>query len=454
MKRLDPRRAGVNPALLAVLAGCHHDLYEKPKTRGLVGFPRADGSATDLAGMVRALNENIQALQTANNTRMEELARGQQDVVRSEEVGRINASITRLQEEIAAQAQLIAGQRVGQSDTLDPNLSAVGRSAEAQSYRRTFSEWARGQTDDQSLRGAARPVNAAMHRESDTDGGFFVPEEIDRNIIRVLGVTNIMRQLATVRAIGAPSLRRAIQTQGAAAGWVGEREARPETATPKWAEQVIDTHEMYANPAATQSMIDDATFNIETFLPDEVRDSFADLEGAAFISGNGIKKPMGLLSYSLVADGSWTWGSIRTLNSGAAATIDSTDDLINFMTMLRPGYLGNARWLMNRLTQATVRLFKDTTGQYVWQAGLQQGVPNLLLGYPIALDDNMPNIGAGALPIAFGDFMRAYLILDRMGMRVLRDPYTNKPYVHFYCTRRVGGAVQNFEAFVVMTIAA
>ena len=197
------------------------------------------------------------------------------------------------------------------------------------------------------------------------------------------------------------------------------------------------------------------------WLADEVSIVFAEKEGTAFISGTGINQPRGLLSYDTVADASWTWGSIGYIASGVAAALNDathngTDALIDLVYALKEQYRVGATWLMNGKTAATIRKLKmigDVEG-YLWQPSTIAGTPDQLLGYPVTIDDNMPDIGANTCPIAFGNFMRAYLIVDRVGIRVLRDPFTNKPYVMFYTTKRVGGGVQNYQAVKLLKITA
>ena len=188
--------------------------------------------------------------------------------------------------------------------------------------------------------------------------------------------------------------------------------------------------------------------------------TFAELEGAAFIAGTGVNQPRGLLSYDKVTDTSYAWGKLGYLATGVAGKLsDSThngvDALLDVVYAIKQGYRQNARWLMNRSTQAAIRKLKSKQEElYLWQPSMQLGQPATILGYPVVDDDNMPDIGADEYPIAFGDFQRGYLIVDRMGIRVLRDPFTNKPYVHFYTTKRVGGGVQNFEAIKLLKAAA
>ena len=184
--------------------------------------------------------------------------------------------------------------------------------------------------------------------------------------------------------------------------------------------------------------------------------AFAEQESTAFVSGDGVNKPKGFLDYTTVANASWSWGNVGYVASGAAgafAASDPGDTLIDLIYSLRQAYRGNAHWVLNRNVQAEIRKFKDADGNYLWQPGLQAGQPASLLGYPVSESEDMPDIAADSLSIAFADFRHAYLIVDRLGVRVLRDPYTAKPYVLFYTTKRVGGGIQNFEAIKLMKFA-
>ena len=216
--------------------------------------------------------------------------------------------------------------------------------------------------------------------------------------------------------------------------------------------------ELYAAPAATQALLDDSSVDIASWLADEISIAFAETEGAAFVTGDGVNKPRGLLSYDTIANASYAWGKLGYAVSGVAAALSDSsnngiDGLLATLYGLRQGYRTNARWLMNRSTQEAIRKLKTATEKiYLWQPPVQLGQPASLLGYPITDDDNMQDIGAGKYPVAFGDFQRGYLVVDRIGIRVLRDPFTNKPFVIFYTTKRVGGGVQNFEAIKLLKI--
>jgi HK97 family phage major capsid protein len=302
-------------------------------------------------------------------------------------------------------------------------------------------------------------VKASLRTDSDPDGGYVVPDQMESTIDRVLGTVSAMRSIARVISISAGTYKKLVNQGGATGGWVGERESRPETSTPTLSELTFPAMELYANPAATQTLLDDARISIEQWLADEVSIVFAEKEGAAFISGTGVNQPRGLLSYDTVADASYAWGKLGYVVSGVTAALtdgthNGADALTDLVYSIKQGYRQNSRFLMNRKTQAAIRKFKSKTEElYLWQPSIQVGQPATILGYPVTDDDNMPDATAGGnLPIAFGDFQRGYLIVDRMGIRVLRDPFTNKPYVHFYTTKRVGGGVQNFEAIKLLKI--
>lgn len=298
-------------------------------------------------------------------------------------------------------------------------------------------------------------VQAALSKGTAEEGGFLTPVEWDRTITDKLREESPMREIAQVQSTSKAGWTKLFNMGGTGSGWVGETDARPETATPTLVALGFGHGEIYANPAATQQLLDDAEINVETWLADEVQAEFAEQEGLAFISGDGVKKPAGVLTY--VEGGSnankHPFGPIKVTNSGAAADI-SSDAALDLIYGLPKKYRQNARFLTNNLTIAKLRKLKDGQGNYLWQPSAQAGQPATLHGYGIAEDENMPDVVANATPILFGDFKRGYLIIDRMGVRVLRDPYTKKPYVLFYTTKRVGGGVQNPECLRALKVAA
>jgi HK97 family phage major capsid protein len=292
---------------------------------------------------------------------------------------------------------------------------------------------------------------------SDADGGYLVPDETEAEIGRLLSEASPIRSIAGVRQVTAAVYKKPFAITGPQTGWVGETAARPETTAPTLAEMQFPAMELYAMPAATQTLLDDAAVSIDQWIAEEVQAAFAEQEGTAFVTGDGSNKPRGFLDYTKVADDSWTWGNLGYVATGAAGAFpasDASDVLVDLIYTLKAGYRQNANWIMNRKTQAEVRKLKDADGNYLWQPAATADGRASLIGFPVTEAEDMPDIGADAFAVAFGDFRRGYLIVDRIGVRILRDPYSAKPYVLFYTTKRVGGGVQNFEALKLLKFAA
>ncbi|MBX5253325.1 phage major capsid protein [Rhizobium sp. NLR4b] len=289
----------------------------------------------------------------------------------------------------------------------------------------------------------------AMMVGSDPDGGYLVPTATSSRIITKVYETSPIDELAYHETVTTDAIEIAIDTDEAGAGWVGETEARPETSTPQVGVQRIPVFEIYAKPKATQQLLEDAGIDIEAWLERKVAEKFARIRALAFISGNGIKKPRGILTYPAGSAG--VRGTIAQVASGNATAL-TPDGLVQLTFALKDKYLANANWLMKRGTVASVMLFKDSQNQYIWRPGLEAGKPSMLLGYSIRRADDMPSVGAGALPVAFGDFRAGYTVVDRLGIRTLRDPYSSKPFVEFYSRQRVGGDVVDFEAFALQVV--
>ncbi len=288
------------------------------------------------------------------------------------------------------------------------------------------------------------------------DGGYAVPREIDAMIARQLIEVSPIRAIAQVVQTGSAGYRKLIATGGTASGWVSEVAGRPGTETPDFAEIAPPTGELYANPAASQAMLDDAGFDLESWLAGEIASEFARAEGAAFISGNGVNRPRGFLSapQSETADGARAFGSLQYIGSGAASDLGSEPEslLIDLVHTLKGGYRQGASWVMNSATLAEVRKLRTADGAFLWQPGLVEGQPDRLLCYPVTEAEDMPDVAAGATPIAFGNFRAGYLIAERSATQILRDPFTNKPFVHFYATKRVGGQVLDSNAIKLLKI--
>lgn len=290
------------------------------------------------------------------------------------------------------------------------------------------------------------------------DGGFAVPQKIDEMIARRMVEISPIRSVANVVQTGTSGFRRLVSIGGAASGWVSETGARPETASPKLAEILPPTGELYANPSATQAMLDDAAFDVESWLAGEIATEFARAEGAAFINGTGTNQPKGFLTATTSAAGDNTraFGSLQFVGSGNASGFDAAPEakLIDLVFQLKAPLRQGAVWVMNSTTLATIRKLKTSDGAFLWQPGLVQGQPDRLLGYPVVEAEDMPDVAANAFPIAFGNFKAGYLIAERRQTTILRDPYTNKPYVQFYATRRVGGQVMDSDAIKLLRITA
>jgi len=291
------------------------------------------------------------------------------------------------------------------------------------------------------------------------DGGFAVPREIDAVIDATLKGMSPIRAIANVVRVGSSGYRKLVTQNGVTSGWASETATRPETATPTFNEIVPSFGELYANPAATQAMLDDAAFDVEGWLASEIATEFAKAEGAAFVNGNGTNKPKGFLTSpnAVTTDATRPFGTLQYIASGAAGAFIATnpqDRLVELVHALRAPYRQGASWVMNASTLSTIRKFKTTDGAFIWQSGLGAGQPDTLLGYPVVEAEDMPDIGANSLSIAFGNFKAGYLIAERSETNILRDPYSNKPYVHFYATKRLGGAVTNSEAIKLMKFAA
>ncbi len=304
--------------------------------------------------------------------------------------------------------------------------------------------------------GLKRLEEKALSAGSGPDGGYLVPDTVEREVLRRLANVSPIRAIASVRVISGGQYKRAFSTAGAASGWVGETAARPQTASPTLAEMSFPALELYAMPAATQTLLDDAVVDVDQWIAEEVETAFAEQESAAFVSGDGVNKPKGFLASPTVANASWSWGSLGYLATGGAAfpATNPSDILVELVYALRAGYRQNATFVMNRKTQGLVRRFKDTNGAYLWQPPASAGAPATLMGFPVVEAEDMPDVAANALSVAFGDFRRGYLVVDRAGVRVLRDPYSAKPYVLFYTTKRVGGGVQDYDAIKLLKFAA
>lgn len=311
----------------------------------------------------------------------------------------------------------------------------------------------------------ALTAQASMSTDNDPNGGYTVPTEVDRVIQSQLVEMSPMRGLASIVSTRSSDYKKMVNRRGASSGWVGERESRPATDSPVLAQIAPPIGEIYAEPEITQTLLDDSSFDLAGFLQENVSDEFSVQEGTAFISGDGVNKPRGLLTYPTAetADASRDFGTLQFVKTGVAAALaDSSnngiDKLIDLVASVKPAYRAGpgVGWQMNSTTAAVLRKLKSLgdTANYLWQESNVEGMPPRLLGYPVFENEYFSDIGANAFPIAFGNWRRGYVIVDRSELRLLRDPLTNKPYVRFYFTKRVGGAVTDSNAIKLLKVAA
>ncbi|MFH7319781.1 phage major capsid protein [Desulfurivibrio sp. D14AmB] len=339
---------------------------------------------------------------------------------------------------------------------IDDRAKAAGRQGMGstaapadQEHRKAFSGWLR-RGDDSELRG----IQSSLSTSSDPDGGFLVPETLDREMDRVAGESVAMRQIATVKQISEGDYKKPLSLGGAAGGWVGEMEARDVTDGPELAMFAPPWVEMYHMPEVSQKLLDLAGFDVEAWLMDEITTGEIEKEGAGFISGNSVKQPKGILAYTTVADQNWEHGKLGFIASGSNSAI-TADNLIDLQSAAKPVYRADGVWLMADSTWAYIRKLKDGNGDYLWRPGLEPDAPDVLLGKQVYIDDNMPAVAQNAFPVAFGDFRRGYLIGDWAGgRRLVRDQYTRKGWVKLYVTKRLFGGVSNHQAIKLLKVAA
>ncbi|AUZ06350.2 phage major capsid protein HK97 [Vitreoscilla sp. C1] len=421
-----PVTRSVKGMALAMAAGTH------VMKRGMVTAPRAD---SDVAAVLKDMKDSFKAFKEDQDKRIHELEKSAAtpaDIVaaKKESADLVNALQTTVDDLVL---QLAAGQ-----------MNGGGRSPEAKANAEAMVAFMR-----------TEEIRADLKKSPDSNGGYLVPTEWDRTITDKLHEISPLRQIFRVVPTSKATFSRLYNLKGTGAGWVGEEDTRGKTNTATFGSLEFATGEMYANPAATQQMLDDAETDLEAWLAEEVQETFSTTENAAFIAGDGAKgKPFGLLTYATGAANATKhpFGAILTINSESAADI-TADAIIDVVYDLPASFSSGASFIMNRKTLRKVRKMKDGDGNYLWEKSFQAGQPSTILGYPVYEVAEMPDVAANALPIAFGDFKRGYLIVDRKGVVILRDPYTNKPYVQFYTTKRLGGGVDNPEAMRLLKCA-
>ncbi|MGU3361106.1 phage major capsid protein [Methylobacterium sp. M6A4_1b] len=410
--------------------------------------PNDPAVGTAMAELARA----FEAFKETNDARLAAIeGRAPGDVLTEEKLARIDAALDTARTRL--DRLTLDGRRPPLGAGGFSGRDAAPRDGASHEHKAAFDLYVRAGESG----GLKRLEEKALSAGSGPDGGYLVPAEVERMVLTRLANLSPIRALATVRVISGGQYKRAVSVRDAVAGWVAETAPRAQTDSPVLSELTFPAMELYAMPAATQTLLDDAIVDIDSWLADEVETTFAEQEGIAFVTGNGSSRPRGFLTYDLVANTAWVPGKIGTVSTGAAGAFPAanpSDVLFDLVYGLRAGYRQNAAFVMNRRLQSTIRKFKDADGNYLWQPPLAAGQAATLMGFPVAEAEAMPNAAANSLSVAFGDFRRGYLVVDRAGLRVLRDPYSAKPYVLFYTTKRVGGGVQDFDAIKLLSFAA
>lgn len=395
-------------------------------------------SISEITERVNSLGNAWEQFKAVNDARLREIEKkGHADPLYEEKLDKIGDALDHYKQRMnqLETAWNRPGGELKTSQAGDPFVSE---------YRKAFCSYLRKGMDA----GLEAFESKSLSVGSDPDGGYLVTPTISDRIVKTVFETSPMRQLAGIETISTDALDLIVDKDEAVAGWTTETGAVSETDAPQLAKKSIPVHELFAQPKATQKLIDDAAIDIEAWLADKVADIFSRKESTAFISGDGVGKPRGILTYTAGTD----WGEIEQVASGSNGTFDG-DDIITLFYALKEDYANRATFLMNRATVKAARLLKESASdQYIWQPGLTAGAPDTLLGIPVQQATDMPVPGTDSLSIAVGDFREAYQIVDRTGIRVLRDPFTDKPFVKFYSTKRVGGDVVNFEAIKLLKL--
>jgi HK97 family phage major capsid protein len=310
-------------------------------------------------------------------------------------------------------------------------------------HKKAFNAYVRS-GDDDGLRGL-HLEGKALSSAVNSDGGYLVDPQTSDIVKSVLNTTASIRAIATVVNVEATSYDVLVDHSDVGAGWATEASILGETATPQIDRITVHLHELSALPKASQRLLDDSAFDIEGWLAGRIADKFARAEAGAFINGDGIDKPRGLLSHAKVDNDVWVWGNLGYVPTGVAGDI-TPDAIVDVVYALGAQYRANASFVMNSKTAGLVRKLKDMDGRFLWSDGLAAGEPARLMGYPVLIAEDMPDAGVNAYAMAFGDFAAGYTIAERPDLRILRDPFSAKPHVLFYATKRVGGDVSDFAA--------
>ena len=415
---------------------------------------------TELSKTIDSIATAFEEYKSTNDARIEAIKAGKGTAELDAKLARMDAAIDNM------------GEVKSKLEAMETRMSRPGAygegestSREAAEYKGAFLNWMRSPTDQerqQKVTAAQRNLEtrAADARTSvGASGGFALPEEIERAIAKIGLDVSPIRSLATVRTVGTPDYKELIDVNGAAFEWIGETDTRAQTNTPDLAEIAPTFGMASAKPQATEESLDDLFFDVENWLIQSAAEAIYAGEGVAFVSGNGTKKPKGFLAGPAplsTADSSRAFGTLQYIASAQAAAMPTSPDVFfDMIYSLRARYRANATWVTSKAVLATIRKYKEaTTNAYMWQPALAAGQPSSFAGFPIVEAEDMPAVGAGTFPLAFGDFKEGYLICDRVGMRMTRDEITTPGYVKFYIRKRVGGVIRNSQSIKLLKIAA
>ncbi len=322
-------------------------------------------------------------------------------------------------------------------------------------HKKAFAAYLRS-GDDDALRGLSVEEKALSTAVS-ADGGYLVDPQTAAEIVGVLRSSASIRTIANVVQVESSAFDVLVDHSDVGAGWATESAERTETGTPQVDRISIPLHELSALPKASQRLLDDTAFDVEGWLAQRIADKFSRAEASAFINGDGIDKPTGLLNYPKVDNELWAWGSVGYVPTGADGDFlgsEPADAVVDLVYALGARYRANASFVMNSKTAGAVRKMKDADGRFLWSDGLAAAEPARLMGYPVLIAEDMPDIADGSFAIAFGDFRAGYTVAERPDLRILRDPFSAKPHVLFYATKRIGGDVSDFAAIKLLKFAA
>jgi HK97 family phage major capsid protein len=414
----------------------------------------------EIKSLIEAQGKAFEEFKKANDARIDALKEGKATADLDAKIGKIESEMSKLDEAKARLEKLEA--KMARPGAFDGAKQDGETQAEAE-YRRSFVGWMRKPSDYEATAKAMAAFKALESTKAaqtvtgtGSAGGFALPEVIERQIARLSVDISPIRSIATVRTVGSPDYKELFDVNGAGFEWLGETSTRNQTNTPDLAEVAPTFGLASAKPQASEESLDDLFFNVEEWLTMSAAEAIAQGEGAAFINGSGTNRPTGILAGPApvtTADGSRAFGTLQYIASGQAAALPTSADVfLDMVYGLRARYRNNARWLTSKAVLASLRKYKDTTNQYLWQPALTAGQPATFMGFPIVEAEDMPAVAANAFPLAFGDFREGYLIADRVGMRITRDEITTPGFVKFYVRKRVGGRLRNTQAIKLLRI--